>query len=142
MCEASGASVFGRLPSMCSACSVELICGVQRAEWHGGWSRLTQNLQYFSRTAVGWGGRQVLMRTLGALLAVTAIWSGDATISSAFASSSSVALAGLVASMAAPDSSRGVHVAEVTCSSRDGSRTCSCDSKCHRTDDDCECEDD
>ncbi len=29
----------------------------------------------------------------------------------------------------------------VSCSSRDGSRTCSCDTKCHRTEDDCECED-
>jgi hypothetical protein len=33
-------------------------------------------------------------------------------------------------------------VAEATCTSKDGSRTCSCDTKCHSTEDDCECEDD
>jgi hypothetical protein len=36
---------------------------------------------------------------------------------------------------------QGVSVA-VTCSSRDGSRVCQCESKCHRTEEDCECEDD
>jgi hypothetical protein len=35
-----------------------------------------------------------------------------------------------------------IMVAEAVCKSNDGSRTCACETKCHSTDDDCECEDD
>jgi hypothetical protein len=35
----------------------------------------------------------------------------------------------------------GVRLA-FTCSSRDGSRVCHCEKKCHVEDDDCDCEDD
>lgn len=140
MRDPSPASISGHRLFICSACLVESVCRVQRTVWEGGCSRSTQTLQYFSRAAFGWGGRQFSMRALGALFAVTAICCCGAT--SAVASSSSVASDTLVRSFLPSGSRPEVHVAEVSCSSRDGSRTCSCETKCHRTQDDCECEDD